>query len=336
MGKNKISIKDIATKAGVSVATVSRVINNKGKYSEETRERVLKIIEEYDYTPDMTAKALRIKRQQAIGVILPEVTNELFATITLEIQEQLFDLGYTTMIFNTSYRTEYAQRYSEMLKAQNVSGVICVYDRQTDIANYPEQIPLVYIGYDPKIKMRRENFAEVYVDLAHASWMVTNTLITKGCRKILYMSNWLKKEEGVSERFIGFKRAMEENDLNIDKRLLVDVDSTGSNSAYQAITMLIESGIEFDGVACNSDQAAAGAIFALNAHNLRVPEDVKVIGFDNMSISRHFMPSISSIEMRPELQSKYAVECMMAMINGNTLDKTKHIVPPEIILREST
>ncbi len=336
MGKSKVSIKDIAIKAGVSVATVSRVINNKGKYSNQTRERVLKVIEEYDYTPNMTAKALRIKRQQAIGVILPEVTNEFFAAITLEIQEKLFDLGYTTMIFNTSYKMEYATRYSEMLKAQNVSGVICVYDRQTDITNYPETIPMVFIGHDPKTMTGRENFARVYVDLAHASWMVTNTLISKGCRKILYMSNWLKTAEGVSERFIGFKRAMEENGLSIDKRLLIDVDTTGSSSAYQAVTRLIKTGIEFDGVACNSDQAATGAIFALNSNNFRVPQDVKVIGFDNMAISRHFMPSISSVEMRPELQSKYAVECMMAMINNEKINKTQHIVSAEVILREST
>ena len=107
-------------------------------------------------------------------------------------------MGYITMIFNTSYKTEYAVRYGEMLKAQDVSGIICVYDRQTDIAVFPENIPIVCIGYDPKTEVKRKNFARVYVDVAHASWMVTNALIEKGCRKILYMSNWLKKEEGVS------------------------------------------------------------------------------------------------------------------------------------------
>mgnify|MGYP003937214271 CR=1 FL=1 len=336
MGKIKASIKDIAEKSGVSVATVSRVINNRGKYSQETRDRVMKVIEEYGYTPNMTAKALRIKRQQAIGVILPEVTNEFFASITLNIQEQLFDLGYITIIFNTSYKAEYAERCSEMLKAQNVSGIICVYDRQTDISKYPEKIPIVFIGYDPKTKVRRENFARVYVDLAQASRMVTNTLISKGCRRILYLSNWLKNEEGVSERFIGFKRAMEENGLPIDKRLLIEVDSTGSGSAYEAVSRLIESGIEFDGVACNSDQAATGVIFALNAHNIKVPDDVKVIGFDNMAVSRHFIPAISSVEVRPELQSRYAVECLMAMINGEKDYKTEYIVSPEVILRETT
>jgi len=336
MVKNKVSIKDIAEKSGVSVATVSRVINNRGKYSQETRERVLKIIREYDYTPDMTAKALRIKRQQAIGVILPEVTNEYFAAITLKIQEQLFDLGYITMIFNTSYKTEYAVRYGEMLKAQNVSGIICVYDRQTDINDFPEDIPIVCIGYDPKTKVKRKNFARVYVDVAHASYVVTNALIAKGCRKILYMSNWLKKEEGVSGRFLGFKKAMEENGLEIDRRLLIDVDTTGTSSAYEAITRLIKSGIEFDGVACNSDQAATGVIFALNAHNIKVPRDVKVIGFDNTVVSKLFMPAISSVEVRPELQSKYAVECLMAMINGEKINKSEYVVSAEVILRETT
>lgn len=336
MGKTKVSIKDIADKSGVSVATVSRVINNIGRYSQETKDRVMKVIQEYEYTPNMTAKALRVKRQQAIGVLLPEVTNEFFATITLKIQEHLFELGYITIIFNTSYKKEYAARYSEMLKAQNVSGIICVYDRQTDIANFPEKIPVVYIGYDPNTNVQRENFARVYVDLAQASRMVTDTLISKGCRRILYMSNWLKKEEGVSERFNGFKRAMEENGLQIDKRLLIDVDTTGSSSAYEAVTRLIEAGIRFDGVACNSDQAAAGAIFALNAHNIKVPQDVKVIGFDNMAVSRHFMPSISSVEMRPELQSKLAVDCMMSMINGEKIRNSKHVVSAEVILRETT
>jgi LacI family transcriptional regulator len=336
MVKNKISIKDIAKKSGVSVATVSRVINNRGKYSQETRDRVLKVIQEHEYTPNMTAKALRIRRQQAIGVILPEVTNEYFAAITLKIQEQLFDLGYITMIFNTSYKTEYAVRYSEMLKAQNVSGIICVYDRQTDITDFPETIPIVCIGYYPKTEVKRKNFARVYVDVAQASWMVTNALIAKGCRKILYMSNWLKKEEGVSERFLGYKRAIEENGLKFDKRLLIDVDTTGTSSAYEAVTKLIKSGIEFDGVACNSDQAATGVIFALNANNIKVPQDVKVIGFDNMAVSKLFMPAISSVEVRPELQSKYAVECLMAMINGEKNNQRDYVVSAEVILRETT
>ena len=129
---------------------------------------------------------------------------------------------------------------------------------------------------------------------------------------------------------------MEENGLKIDKRLLIDVDTTGTSSAYEAVTRLIKSGIEFDGVACNSDQAATGVIFALNAHNIRVPQDVKVIGFDNMAVSRLFMPAISSVEVRPELQSKYAVECLMAMVNGEKLEKYDYVVSAEVILRETT
>lgn len=335
MGKSSISIKDISKQAGVSVATVSRVINNKGKYSEETKNRVLKVIEENAYMPNLMAKALRVSHQQAIGVILPEVTNEFFATVSLNIQKSLFDLGYSTIICNTSYSPEYAKRYCAVLKSQNVSGVICVYDRQTNLADYPEDLPIVYIGYDP-VPIKRNNFVSVQIDFAQAGWMVTNALIARGCKRIVYMANWLNTREGASSRYLGFERAMRENNLDIDKNLLVGVDTTGSASAYDAITKLIGSGVAFDGVACNSDQAATGVIFALNAHRLKVPQDVKVIGFDNMEISRHFIPAISSVEMRADMQAKHAVDCMMAMLGNKELQQTKFLLSAEVILRETT
>jgi LacI family transcriptional regulator len=334
--KQQISIKDISREAGVSTATVSRVINNKGKYSPETRDRVLEVIERNSYVPNMTAKALRVSRQQTIGVILPEVVNEFFATITLDMQRLLFDLGYSTIICNTSYSVAYAKRYSAMLKSQNVSGVICVYDRQMDIADYPEDLPIVFVGYMPAMRAERGNIASIQIDFMEAGRMVTNALIERGCRRIVHLSNWLNTREGISQRFEGFKRSMEENGLTIDPRLLVEVESTGASSAYRAVMNLLESGVSFDGVACNSDQSATGVIHALKERGLRVPEDVRVIGFDNMRISKYFIPSISSVEMKADLHAKLAVDCMMALVKGEALDQTSFILSAEIVQRETT
>lgn len=334
--KRQISIKDISREAGVSTATVSRVINNRGKYSQETRDRVLEVIERNAYVPNMTAKALRVSRQQTIGVVLPEVVNEFFATITLNMQRLLFDFGYSTIICNTSYSVAYEKRYSAMLKSQNVSGIIFLYDRQIDIADYPEDLPIVFVGYVPSMKARRRNAASVQIDFMEAGRLVTDTLIGRGCRRIVHLSNWFNTREGVSLRFEGFKESMRARGLSIDPRLLVEVESTGSASAYEAILRLIDSGVTFDGVECNSDQSATGVMHALREHNLRVPEDVKVIGFDNMMISKYFIPSISSVEMKADLHARKAVEYMMAMVKGDEIERPDCILSAEVVLRETT
>ena len=136
--QKKVSIKDIARLSGVSVATVSRVINRNGRFSEETRKRVEAVIQEYHYTTDMTGKSLRENRTHTIGVIVPDITNELFATIVLELEKNFFDQGYSVLICNTNEEDKKEAAYFKILESKSVDGIICISGSE----DLPEHIPL--------------------------------------------------------------------------------------------------------------------------------------------------------------------------------------------------
>ena len=127
MKKNKkISIKQIAQLSGVSVATVSRVINNNGRFSEETRQRVLDTIKKYDYTTNMAAKSLRVSKSKTIGVIVPDINNLFFAELVLEIENFFFDEGYSVFICNTGQNETKEKEYFKSLDSKMVDGIICI------------------------------------------------------------------------------------------------------------------------------------------------------------------------------------------------------------------
>lgn len=124
--EKRISIKDIADMAGVSIATVSRVINQNGRYSKETEECVKKIMEEYDFHPNQLARGLRVSTVKVIGILIPDITNEFFANITLELQNLLMEYGYLTLICSNNENTRLENEQMDMLLGQRVSGIIYV------------------------------------------------------------------------------------------------------------------------------------------------------------------------------------------------------------------
>ena len=148
MKQNKnISIKQIAKLSGVSVATVSRVINNNGRFSEQTREKVMKIVNEYNYTTNMAAKSLRGSKSKTIGVIVPDVNNGFFSELVLEIEKYFFSYGYSVFICNTNQDEIKEKSYFKSLDSKLVDGIICISSISINPADYIKRnIPIVFIN----------------------------------------------------------------------------------------------------------------------------------------------------------------------------------------------
>lgn len=337
MSNKTISIKEIAKLSNVSVATVSRVINNNGRFSEETRKKVQAVIDKYGYTTNMAAKSLRMSKSKTVGLIVPNINNEWFSQLVLSIEKFFFDKNYSVFICNTSQDDEKEVAYFKSLDAKLVDGIICISGREDIPVNVIKRdIPIVCIDRKPK-----DNSQAFYVESDHyrGGYLATEELIKQGCKRILLVSR--NKTLSVNkQRLEGYKQALEDYQIHIDKDLilLLDVDSSNYEGARKAINTLLQSGITFDGVFATNDWRAYGVLVALEENNIKVPLQVKIVGFDDIPISRYCHPSLSTIQQDTEGIAKKASDLLLNLMEEKYVDNDiKHItMPVQLVQREST
>jgi len=330
----KISIVEISKLAGVSTATVSRVINGNGRFSKETEQRVLKVIKENNFAPNLQARSLRTKKVQTIGIIVPDITNEFFAKITLELQKRFFDMDYSTIICNTNEIFNIEQRHLYMLKSQNVSGVVYISGERADNKEILSGVPTVYIDRKPPFSAEK-NYVLIESDNVQGGYLATHELIQKGCQKIVIML--LNKDlSSYNGRLEGYQKALAENGLELDAHYILKLETASVRAAFTAMQEFISNGTPFDGVFCATDLIAIGALKALDHARIRVPQIVKVIGFDNISITENNYPSVSTVRQSVEDFGAVAVSALMSIIDGKEPEKKHFILPVDVVRRETT
>ena len=335
--KKSLSIKEIAKLANVSVATVSRVINNNGRFSEETRIKVQKIIDQYGYRTNMAAKSLRMSKSKTVGIIVPNINNEWFSHLVLEIEKYFFKKNYSVFICNTSQTEEKEIAYFKSLDSKLVDGIMCISGSEELPTNIiTRDIPIVCIDRKPKYHNN-----VYYVESNHYSggYLATEELIKKGCKRIAIISR--NKSLSVNQqRLEGYLQALKDYGLTAyeELQILLDISSSNYDGAKHATEKLIQSGIPFDGVFATNDWRAYGVLVALTENHIRVPEDVKVIGFDDIPISYACQPPLSTIHQNTKQLAQKASGLLLSLMNGETVDvdEKHYILPVELIQRDST
>ncbi|NLC96634.1 MAG: LacI family transcriptional regulator [Erysipelotrichaceae bacterium] len=336
MSKPKISMKEIAKIAGVSTATVSNVINKTGRYSEETSILVNSVIKEYNYVANSAAKSLRISSSHTIGVILPNIINYYFAHITTMIESYFYEKGYPVFICNTANDPEQEKEYFKLLDQQLVDGIICISCQKMFDSNLiSRKIPIVLIDRNPVNTM---NLPIIRSDEWTATYQATQLLIKKGCKDIIYLNSRGLKDI-VSDREQGYLDALSDNNIVYNRNKVIKMQKTTSSvgQASDLILEYLDKGQNVDGVICASDNAAIGTIAGLRKRGFRVPEDVKVTGFDNTFQSEITSPTLTTIERYPELMAKIASQKLYDLIKGVDNDiKDDVVCSIKLIEREST
>ena len=331
------SIKEIAKLSQVSVATVSRVINNNGRFSEETRKRVQEVIKQYGYTTNMTAKSLRMSKSKTVGLIVPSIDNEWFSHLVLEIEKYFFEKNYSVFICNTSQDEQKEIAYFKSLDSKMVDGIMCISGIEeipTDVIT--RNIPIVCIDRKPK-----DHANAYYVESNHYSggYLATEELIKKGCKRIAIVSR--NKTLSVNkQRLEGYRQALKDYGLEeySELQLLLDPSDANYEGARKAINELIKNKIPFDGVFATNDWRAYGVMVGLTENNIIVPDDVKVIGFDDISISSSCHPSLSTIRQDVISLANEASRILFDLRNENEIEvsQRRYIIPVEVIRRDST
>ena len=328
-----VTIKDIACLSGVSVATVSRVINGNGRYSKETEERVLSIITEYNYTPNMLGKGLRTNKTQTIGIVVPDITNEFFARIVQEVEKNLFNAGYTTLICNTNENPELEKKYLSVLNVNRVSGLIYISGDTRVKHDGLENIPAVYIDRWPSTS--RKDIVFIESDNFEGGRIATMEMLQKGCRRILFLTDE-RRTSAQHSRSEGYLRAHREFGIVPDESLIIGLKEISFDSAHDMINELCDNHVKFDGVFASTDWLALGALVALESRGIKVPEQVKIVGFDNISISKHCSTPISTVNQDVKQMGEQAINILLRLIDGKEIDKKYYVLPVELIKRGTT
>ena len=328
--KTTLSISDIARLSGVSIATVSHVINNTGRFSQRTADKVNAVIQEYGYVSNNAARSLKMSTSKTIGLIVPNISNEFFSNIAVTIEQFFDELDYSLFICNTDNDPEKERRYFRRLDKMQVDGLIVIScQRSLDSNLMSRNIPILLLDRKPENEMA---LPTVSSDAREGIYKATSRLIEKGCRNIVFVSSYLSTYV-VSDRSHGYLDAMKDHGLagNI---IQLERGSSLVNTRRQLIDYL-DKGNKVDGVVCTSDNQAISAMMGLKEKGLHVPEDVKVFGFDNQIQSAICNPTLSTIERDPIRLGKAASENLLAMMNNEE-------VPPETVIecslveREST
>ena len=330
----QLSIRDIARMANVSVATVSRVINNNGRFSEDTRKRVQKIIDETGYVTNMAARSLRSSKSGNIGLIVPDISNDFFSTLAFHTERTLQEQGYSVFVCNSGNDPQREQAYFSTLTSKLVDGIICISGlRSLDGDIIPAGLPVVCVDRYPNTTLE---IPLVRSDEARGTYLATSHLFERGCRRIAFIASFTADFKG-DTRERGYRQALAELHLETDPKLSLQV--TGQRpSMYEAedlVTDLLKRGIPFDGIMASSDHAAVGALNALTKAGIDVPGQVKIAGFDDSVYSRLTTPRITTIHRYPEQMAESGCKAMLQLLRGEKPGATT-VVPVALIKRAST
>lgn len=326
-----ITIKEIAQLAGVSSATVSKVINGKDEYiSETTRQKILDIVEREGYIPNGIAKSLRMKNTKTIGLIMPDVMNLFFAELARGAEDAAEKKGYSVILCNTDNKGSKEERYIKILQEKKVDGIIMTAAENSGAKSLERcSTPVVLVDRD--FELDRE-VGRITVDNEKGGYMATKFLIEKGCNNIAYISSKLWSKPS-AERLQGYKLALRENGIKFNKDITY-YKNFRTEAGYLGALNVLDRDKTIDGIFCGNDLIAIGAVKALKEKSIRVPEDVKVIGFDNISICDYLSPPLTTIKQPIYEMGEEAVNMLIDIIDNHRTDLDK-VLSPTLVKRGS-
>ena len=326
------SIKDVAREAGVSIATVSRVLNDIDVVNEDTKKKVKDAITKLAYRPNIVARSLKTQKSSTIGIIIPDISNQFYPEIVRGCEDVANIYNYNIMLCNADLDVEKEMEALRVLKEKMVDGVIYMSNSlEPEIVLLLQnlQIPTVLV----ETRDKEHTFPSVTIDNEKAAFDAVNYLINKGDKKIAFLGSDPELVKASSYRYIGYRNALEKNGLPYDENL-VRFGGLKAKDGYETMSILAKEA-KFDSVFCISDEIAMGVINALRENNIKVPEEVDVISFDNIYMSSIFYPKLTTIEQPMYDMGSVGMRMLIKVINKKKLE-IEHIVLDHILVeRES-
>ncbi len=325
------TINDVAKKANVSVATVSRVINNSShKVNAKTREKVLKVIEELDFHPNEVAKSLQKRKTNTIGVLIPDISNPYYAEIVRGIQDFAEELGVSVFLQNTDRDSRKVIRDVYLLREKNVEGIVfsggIITDDILNALGSLREKSLV-------IGRQKVDMPSIRIDNRGLTLRIVEYLVSSGYKKIGFLGG---PETSITaeDRYQGYLEGIKKHNCLSCKEYALFGELT-LESGYQKATRLLSHKELPTAIVTANDQIAFGAIKAIKDKGLKVPGDIAVTGFDNTPLTRYFEPTITTIHIPRYEMGRDAMKYLRVLIGGGVVKKVNYY-ECQLVVRDST
>ncbi|HHV83812.1 MAG TPA: LacI family transcriptional regulator [Tepidanaerobacter syntrophicus] len=331
-----VTIYDVAKKAKVSIATVSRVINNSNVVTEKTRQQVEQAIQELNYAPNVIASALTKKSTLTLGLLIPDISNPFFSELARGVEDASNDFGFNIIICNTDYSLEKEATYTNLLRQKSVDGFIistAYYNDENVINLLKENVPLVLLGRD--IEDSRDYPIDVVgSDNVKGGYIATKHLIELGHEKIACLLGPRQIKVNL-EREIGYLKALREAKIKVHDEIIAHGDFK-LEFGYQKTIEILKGPIKPTAFFAANDLTALGVIKAVKSLGLSVPKDVSVIGYDNTILAEITDPSLTTINQQMRKMGYLATEMLIKRIKRERTPGKKIVLDVDLTVRDST
>jgi LacI family repressor for deo operon, udp, cdd, tsx, nupC, and nupG len=327
-----VSIIDVAKKANVSTATVSRVISNTGTVKKETAEKVLVAIQTLNYQPNMLARQLRRMETKTILVVVPDITNTFFSNVFRGIESVADENGYQVLLGDTGNIVERECGYFDILRQRKADGMILLTARS-------DQHLLEEISGEYPIVLACEYFEgsklpTVSIDNISSARKATEHLLSLNHKRIGHISGPLELLVG-RDRLKGFQQAMVQNNLPVDAYLIQEGDFS-FESGFNLMLKILALENPPTAVFAGNDEMAMGTIKAIKSKGLKVPEDISVVGFDDIKFASIFEPALTTVSQPTFAIGKQAMELLIKLMNNDKLEKDQFMLEDKLVIRDSS
>ena len=334
-----LTIYDISKLAGVSIATVSRVLNNSSKVKESTRQKIMDIIDEFGYTPNSSARAMGLKSMKTIGILCADSSDIFLAKAIYYLEQNLQSLGYESLLCCTGYNPDSRVKYINLILSKKVDGLILVgsnfigstEEENSYISKCSEKVPVMILN----ASYTHRNVYSILCDDMNSLYRATTEMLNSGITDILYLYNALSYSG--RRKLDGFRMAMQSQKITDFESLILRIPEKAS-TIEETISCLEEfasEGHTFHGVIAADDQLAIAAIKYGQKKGLAIPADLSVIGYNNSILTSCCTPELTSIDNHLETQTTQLVKTLIGVLSGEEMPK-KSIFSGKLVKRGTT
>ncbi|MFA7574288.1 MAG: LacI family DNA-binding transcriptional regulator [Arcobacteraceae bacterium] len=326
----KPNLRVLAAKAGVSINTASRAINDKPDINPLTKEKILRIAREIGYVPNASAVALRTQKTRTLGVIIADNNNPFYAEVLSGIEAEAKANNYHIILTNTRRDYQEEENAIELLLGKQVDGLLIapVQEKNEDIYKLIDsKIPFVVVGRD----YEDLSIDAVYSDELKGGYIATEYLIKKGFKNISYIGGYTYKSPA-RRRLEGYKKALTDYGIAI-KENLIKIGDIDIKDGYNQTKDMFDQGINFQAIFAYNDMMAFGAVKAIKERGLEIPGDIGVVGYDNILFSSLVSPPLTTVNLKKDELGRESVRLLLSKINGHRKKNKKIVLDVDLLIR---
>ena len=310
------TLKQIAETLGISITTVSKALKNYPDVSAKTRNAVLELAKNLQYTPNSFAVNLRTKESRTIGLIIPEVVHHFFSNVINGIIAEAEKQGYLVIILQSNESMELEKKQVELLLNKRVDGIIISLSNESNGDEHIKEImrrEIPFVQFDKIAKLIPSS--KVIINDQKAAFEATEHLIKKGCKKIAHIRGPVNPQNAI-DRFLGYKKALEQNQIPFDSKLVYTCQNVTFEEGKTFAKQILADHPDVDGIFAITDLVAVGVLAHCNEVNVSIPQQIKIIGFSNWFMSQVITPKLSTVDQPSYEMGAKSFELLLEEMNA--------------------